>query len=519
MLEFTLDTLLTKTSHSLSLEDHSAFQSNLSNLPQTASLKVCYQTISSFIDQTYFVPLFGTDYHECSQSYCETIKPIVILYAYYLGMEYKHFSKADSWRPIDYSYLKDTYDLKDPSNPESPHKTDALYKHISHHLSLIGKNIEHPDPLNYNPYLYTNYNSKFKKKPHIFLGSLVLYFKKNFAIKQVGSKEKLHSRSLSPSMDIVALCSTGFLPNGGYANRSENITSNVISKIDDFLTDGNYISDCGKLPLFIKSKIADFSDTQISELLNLAISDEVFKTARLNFMLKKYIAYHDQFQISDKELEKKLAGICSLGLYFPLPMLTCFQSLFDNLASSISQGQEENSINCLYEIFAYSSILFPYLVGLLCSALFFNHSFDTSKYSDQCLSEMNAYLKKNYSPISNGFKFLYNDERIWKLIVSDQKDSAQDTLPFANRIRNKSTVNISHNHHILKWNRKNYKLPFEKVLAIMLNQDILPSRSRTLLDDIKVMPFADPERVRNGGSPHVDIGQQAKIFMNELKNL
>ena len=511
MLEFELDTLLSKTYHSLSLKDYSVFQLLFNNLPQTASLKICYQTISSFIEQTYFIPLFGTDHHECYQNYCETIKPMVVLYAYYLGMEYKHFLQADAWKPIDYSYLNDIYAS---SNSETSYNVDDLYKNISRQLSSIGKTLEHPDPLNYNPYLYTNYNSKFKKKPHIFLGSLVLYLKKNFAIKEIGSKQKLYSRSLSPSMDIVALRSTGFLPNSDRINRSKNISSTVICRIDKMLTTKDYFADCNGLAFFNKSKIADFNDTQISELLNLAISDEVFKIARLNFMLKKYITYHNQFQISDKDLEKKLAGICSLGLYFPLPVLPHFQSLFDELAKSISQAQEDHSNKYLHEIFAYSSVLFPYLVGLLCNTLFFKHSFETTKYSDQCLSEMNAYLRKNYNLIANNFKFLYDDARIWEIPHSLPED-----FPLKYKIRNKSTADSPHTHITLTWNSKNYKLPFEEVLAIMLNQDILPSRSRTILDDIKVMPFANSKRSTIGVSPLEDIKQQAKIFMNELKNL
>lgn len=409
MFEETLELLVLKSITSMEEDMCHAFDAILKDALVADTFDKVYEEIKKFFTSDALNALYDGKTKKEIQEELEILKPIAALYCCYFGMDYIYQKSIPEGEKLDVSYIKDLYDCSADSARD-------VYNIVKGSVGPLNKIKEFEDTLFVNPSGYQIKAKREKKdisKSHIYLGNIKLYLDKACESDSKHNSKHLIMKDLVPSITFIALRSLGSLPNGTYVNRTKDyINVNAISTIDSCILGKEFIKNDSNFNIFNVDKVKYKTSPEISRLLNLAAVDDVYRLDRLNAILVNFISYIEERKITGEVNESDIAMASSLLLSIPLPMLPQYFKYLKKLFEGIEHKDEKAIHEMCREIFRFTSVTFPYLIGLLCYLLFFRlHKPLPIEEIKKAVSKLELYLQENNGELLHSLNM--DDNRIW----------------------------------------------------------------------------------------------------------
>ncbi|WP_270813530.1 hypothetical protein [Hungatella effluvii] len=507
MFELTLEDLISKTLKSLTANMAKTFLDCIKQENNIESFDKAYSIVESFLKTEYFKFAFDGLPEKTYNHIFYKLKPVSALYCCYFGMDYIYHQKNKDGVPLNSKYLSSYYDC-------SLKNVQVFMKSIRRQRETIKSTWEYPDPNFVNLYIDAQYADNKKYSPYIYNGNIISYLQKSYSIVNKNQKEEYLINDLVPAITLIALRSTGSLPNGGNTNKSTHVSSNIINSIDHAINEIYYING-KKIPALNTTKIAYKTDQNVAELINLAALDDVYKLERLEKAMRKYNDYITKYKNATLKQEKTIAGMCSLFLNLPLPFINIFDHEFNKALNSIINNETEN-LEGLINIIGFYTTIFPYVIGLLCFLLFSQYDIaEMSKHLNawrtlQSLDHIYNILRVDYTALASELKEIENSLAIRPLnevkitiekleIILNKRVMILRQSMFINKGEKIWSYAATEKQNSLtkciyedKGNRRTYKhlewrhsrnLSFSEVLDIILNQKINIAKLRNPLDE------------------------------------
>lgn len=439
MFEMTLEDLISKTIKSLTPDMAETLINCMKQEQNIDSFDKAYNIVETFLKTDHFKFVFNELPEKTYESIFYKLKPIAALYCCYFGMDYVMRQENPNGVPLNTNFLTSYYDI-------SVDSVQYIMKLIRRQKENIKNTWEYPDPSFINPYIDCKYAENKKYQPYIYNGNIINYLKKSYCITDNSPKE-YSIRDLVPAITLIALRSTGSLPNGGNTNKSTHISANTINSIDQAI--GEIYNINGKeVPAVNTKKISYKTDEAIAELINLAALDDVYKLERLEKALCNYSDYIRKYKNTTFIQDKAFAGICSLFMNLPLPFIETFD--FDKELNSIINN-EYIKPESLVHIIGFFTTVFPYTIGLLCFLLYSQHNIAVlSKLPDVWLilhKLQQIYYDLNHEfliPINNELKEIENSLAIRPL------EEVRTTVTNLENFSNKNYLRMRQNMRMKK---------------------------------------------------------------------
>lgn len=426
-----------------------------------------------------------------------TLKPLLELYCCYFAMDYVYRQEHPQKVKYALSFIREFYDLDGVA-------ADEKYNSIRQKVKKMGTVIDLEDPMLKNPGMRIGkYNIE-----HIYLGHIIEFLQKTCSTK----KDALYSNYLAPSIIFTALASMGSLPNGVYANRSRTKISMYIIATIDYALRNDFFYD--------KKVLYENTSTATARLINYALADDVYRIDRLNYALKKYIEVRKSEKNISAVNEIALARMCSLLLCIPKPLIKAMSPQLDKLIERVQQGSVSEALTYVTNILGFTSIIFPYMIGGICSLLFWDSASNELKE----IQEIRNIIAKLDEEITHDSIFLKDI-----IFDSDRIESNNDIVVHKEdkgngRSNKKWDFTFSHN------------LPLDEILGYILNQESAIAKTRIIIDENSFifekqlflvkhlieyetypkMEDYSPTKLQNKFSPHKYIDSLSKQFLANI---
>ncbi|MEY8356763.1 hypothetical protein AALB39_25900 [Lachnospiraceae bacterium 54-53] len=412
----------------------------------------------------------------------EVMKPTVALYCCYFAMDYVYRMEHPTGEQLDFSFIKDFYDCDSDNARE-------IYNLLRTSSKKTEKIKVFEDTMYVNPGGYIEKMGKNYSKAHIYLGNIKKYLDKSCEVKE----GKLILHDLVPSITFIALRSIGSLPNGGDTNKSRNkISGNIINSIDRWIL-GKTIVDKLDIETFKRNKIKYSTKPEIAELINLAAVDDVYRMDRLNMALHEYVHYLEQkkdsndLSVISKVDEYTIAGICSLLISIPISESSRYLDPLEQVLDLLEYGSSRIPAAYANQLFAFTSVTFPYLIGISCYLLFYKSgNIKSIEEIKKIIQNLEECLLDNYDTLKEVLNIDKN--RIWP---GEHSTSTKYTSTTG---KNKGTTNKKKINKNIDWSAEHFK-PFNEIAEIMLSPTHNIMKTRTLVDEnFTRVPTTDIQR-------------------------
>lgn len=406
MFEETLERLVVKSVTSMEGSMFQAFDAILEEAFNADTFDKVYEKIKEFFISDALKALYDNKSEKDIVDEIDLLKPIAALYCCYFGMDYIYQKNTPQGEKLDFSYIKSLYDCSSDTAGE-------VYNILRGSIGKLEKVKEFEDTLFVNPKGYQIKAESEKKdyfKSHIYLGNIKLYLDK--ACESNG--KHLILRDLVPSITFMALRSSSSLPNGAYINRTKGyINVNAINTIDKWILgqDFSKVMDLNT-NTFNANKVKYKTSPEIAKLINLAAVDDVYRLDRLNTILLNFISFIEERKINENVNDSDIAMASSLLLSIPLPILPRYLGDLEKLFYGLECNDDSIIRAMSKEIFRFTAVTFPYLIGLLCYLLFYrSYKPMPIEEIEKAVGKLEAFLQKNNESLLQSLSV--NDNRIW----------------------------------------------------------------------------------------------------------
>lgn len=373
-----------------------------------------------------------------------TLKPLAELYCCYFAMDYVYRQEHPQKVKYALSFIREFYDLDGAVAGEK-------YNLIRQKIKKMASVIDLEDPMLKNPGMRIGkYNIE-----HIYMGHIIEFLQKTCSTKE----DALYSNYLAPSIIFTALASMGSLPNGAYTNRSRTkISMYIITTIDDALRNDFF---------YDKKILYENTSTETACLINYASADDLYRIDRLNYALKKYVEVRKSEESIRPINEIALARMCSLLLCIPKPLIKTMSPQLDKLIERVRQGSFSEALTCVTSILGLTSIIIPYMIGGLCSLLFWDS--ETNKLKE--IQEIKNIIANFDEKIEHDSNFLKEITFDADRIATNSDIGVSDEAKGNGHSYKKCDFTFNHNHSL------------SEILGYILNQESVIAQSRIIIDE------------------------------------
>ncbi|MTK07466.1 MAG: hypothetical protein F8N38_10300 [Hungatella sp.] len=406
MFEETLERLVVKSYTSMDGSMFQAFDAILEDAFEADTFDKVYEKIKGFFISDGIKSLYADKSESDILAEIDLLKPIAALYCCYFGMDYIYQKNTPQGEKLDFSYIKSFYDCSSDTARE-------VYNILRGSIGSLEKVKEFEDTLFVNPKGYQKKAENEMKdyfKSHIYLGNIKLYLDK--ACESDG--KHLILRDLVPSITFMALRSSSSLPNGTYINRTKGyINVNAINTIDRWVLGQDFSKEIDlNINTFNVNKVRYKTSPEIAKLINLAVVDDVYRLDRLNTILINFVSYIEERKINENINESDIAMASSLLLSIPLPILPRYLRYLEKLFRGLECNDDSITRAMSKEIIRFTSVTFPYLIGLLCYLLFYRSYMPMPiEGIVKAVEKLEIFLQKNNNSILQSLSI--NDNRMW----------------------------------------------------------------------------------------------------------